>query len=302
MASRLRAQKARPARTVGARAAKKVYRAMVGPPVDDQVRLWPGTAADGLQTLRYLHIGDCNFRRMDFAHDIYAPPGYPLEAAHELLRQGIGVEFSHLFAINYEHLPTREYLVERSRRRGPLDVISVHIGGNYTRWIVIPDTVRTMQFRVEVGRRLRGHGYWANHALEGAFGRPAARYESVEAYDDFLGTLQDVWPEAEIIVLTPLPRLRPHRRQRPIGDRVSADIRALAERRGLRLVDTAPLVGTDARHRGMSGYHLNRLGGEVVGRELARQIVESTVHRPPSTGNRPVDCRPWTVDLKRASA
>jgi len=302
MPTRFRAQEARPAHTVGARAAKKIYRAMVGPPVDDQVRLWPGTAADGVQTLRYLHIGDCNFRRMDFAHDIFAPPGYPLEAANELLRHGIGVEFSHCFAINYEHLPTREALIRRSQRTGALDVISVHIGGNYTRWIVIPDTVRTMQFRVEVGRRLRGHGYRVTRSLEGAFGRPAAQYHGVEAYDDFLGTLQDIWPEAEIIVLTPLPRLRPHRKQRPIGERVSADIRALAERRGLPLVDTAPLLGTDSRYRGMSGYHLNRLGGEVVGRALARQILESTVHGPPSAGNRPVDRRLWTVDLKRASA
>jgi GDSL-like Lipase/Acylhydrolase family len=290
MSSRLRAQ------------AKKLYRAIVGPAVDDQVRLWPGTVADGGTSLRYLHIGDCNFRRMDFAHDIAAPPGYPLEAADHLLRRGIGVEFSHCFAINYEHLPTRDALVKRARRSGPIDVISVHIGGNYTRWIVIPDTVRTMQLRVEIGRRLRGRGYRAMHLLLGALGRPAARYHGAERYDHFLGMLQGIWPEAQIIVLTPLPRLRPHRRQRPIGVRVTADIRTVAARRGLPVVDTAALLGTDARYRGASGYHLNRLGGEVVGRELTRQILESTVHRPPSTGNRPVDCRPWTVDLKRVSA
>jgi hypothetical protein len=250
---------------------------MVGPPADDQVRLWTGTAAGGVSTLRYLHIGDCNFRRMDCAHDTKAPPGYPLEAAHELLNLGIGVEFSHYFAVNYGRLPTREELIRCIRLSGPPDVISVHIGGNYTRWIVIPDTVRTMQVRVEVGRRLGRHaaaGYRFIRPFVRIFGRPAAKYDGAQPYEEFLRMLHDIWPDAQIVVVTPLPRRKPHPKQRPIAIRVDADIRATIERIDAGLLDTDALVGTWAGYRGMSGYHLNGQGSEIVGRELARQIVE----------------------------
>src|SRR4051794_23920505 len=84
------------------RAAKRVYRGVVGPPAVDLVRAWPGTAAEGLRTIRYLHIGDCNLRRMDGAHDTAAPPGYPLAAAEELLHHGIGVEFRYYFSVNFK--------------------------------------------------------------------------------------------------------------------------------------------------------------------------------------------------------
>jgi hypothetical protein len=257
---------------------------MVGPPADDQVRLWPGTAAEGMPTLRYLHIGDCNFRRMDCAHDTQAPPGYPLEAANELLKLGIGVEFAHYFAVNYEWLPTREELIRRTRLSGPPDVISVHIGGNYTRWIVIPDTVRTMQVRVEIGRRLGQHatgGYRFIRPFVRLFGRPAAKYYGVEAYEEFLRMLHDIWPDAQIVVVTPLPRRKPHPKQGPIGSRVEADIRDVVERIDAELLDTDALVGTWAGYRGMSGYHLNGHGSEIVGRQLARQIVEQQTKQSP---------------------
>jgi hypothetical protein len=243
-----------------------------------------------MPALRYLHIGDCNFRRMDFAHDTQAPPGYPMQAAHELLNLGIGVEFSHYFAVNYEWLPTREELIRRTRLSGPPDVISVHIGGNYTRWIVIPDTVRTMQVRVEIGRRLGRHatgGYRFIRPFVGFLGRPAARYYGVEAYEEFLKMLHDIWPDAQIVVVTPLPRLKPHRKQGPIGDRVENDIRATVERIDAELLDTGALIGTEPKYRGMSGYHLNGNGSEVIGRQLARQVVQqqtkqSSPRRPAS--------------------
>lgn len=263
---------------------------MVGPPADDQVRLWPGTVADDLPTLRYLHIGDCNFRRMDCAHDTQAPPGYPLEAAHELLRHGIGVEFSHYFAVNFEYLPTRDELLRRTRLSGPPDVISVHIGGNYTRWIVMPDTVRTMQLRVEIGRRLRRYaarGYRFIRPVVRRFGRPAAEYRGAKAYEDFLRMLHDMWPDAQIVVVTPFLRRNAYPRQGPICEQVDADIRVVTERAGAQLLDTGELLGYEAEYRGMSGYHLNGRGSERVGHELARRIVEgqrkqTSPRRPPS--------------------
>jgi lysophospholipase L1-like esterase len=247
------------------------------------VRAWPGTLRDDLPSIRYLHIGDCNFRRMDFAHDTAAPPGYPLEAAQELLRRGIGVEFDHYFAVNFEHLPTRDELLRRSHLSGPPDVISLHIGANYTRWIVLPDTVRAMQLRVELGRRLRRHSraaYGFIRPFVRWFGRPATEYQGAHAYEDFLRMLKEIWPEAQLVVVTSLPRLRPYPLQGPIGERVEADNRAVAERCGADLVDTTELVGRDPQFRGTSGYHLNGRGSEVVGHDLAERIIERQRTRP----------------------
>jgi hypothetical protein len=258
------------------RLAKHAYRAMVGPPVDDLVRAWPGTARDGLSTLRHLHIGDCNFRRMDFAHDTQAPPGYPLTAAEELQRVGIGVEFGHYFAVNFSELPDRETLLRRVKLSGPPDVITLQMGGNYTRWIVIPDSVRTMQVRVELGRRvgrLAFPGYRAMNPGLALFGRPAARYPGIEPYEDFLLMLRDIWPSADLVLVPPFLRCFENRRQRPINERVTADISALAERVGAAYVDTPALVGRDRSLRGATGYNLNGEGAEIVGQQLARVIL-----------------------------
>ena len=256
--------------------AKRLYRAIVGPPVDDLVRAWPGTAGDGLRTLRYLHIGDCNFRRMDFAHDTQAGPGYPLAAAEGLRAHGIGVEFAHYFAVNFAHLPDRASLLRHVKLSAAPDVISVQLGGNYTRWIVIPDTVRTMQLRVELGRRLGRltfRGYRLMNPFLALLGRPAAIYPGIEPYEDFLRLLTDLWPNARIVLVPPFPRCFENRRQRPIAERVMADIRALAEREDLPSIDTVGLLGRDPGLRGATGYNLNGRGSELIGKQLGSVIV-----------------------------
>jgi hypothetical protein len=258
------------------RLAKHAYRAMVGPPVDDLVRAWPGTARDGLVTLRHLHIGDCNFRRMDFAHDTQGPPGYPLTAAEILLTHGIGVEFGHYFAVNFDYLPDRETLIRRVKLSGPPDVITVQMGGNYTRWIVIPDTDRMMQMRVEVGRRigrLAFPGYRAMNPGLALFGRRAARYTGIEPYEDFLLMLGDIWPQADLVLLPPFLRCFENRRQRPINERVTEDIRDLAGRLGAGYVDTQALLGRDRSLRGATGYNVNGEGARLVGKELALTVL-----------------------------
>jgi hypothetical protein len=258
------------------RLAKHAYRAMVGPPVDDLVRAWPGTARDGLVTLRHLHIGDCNFRRMDFAHDTQGPPGYPLTAAEILLTHGIGVEFGHYFAVNFDYLPDRETLIRRVKLSGPPDVITVQMGGNYTRWIVIPDTDRMMQMRVEVGRRigrLAFPGYRAMNPGLALFGRRAARYTGIEPYEDFLLMLGDIWPQADLVLLPPFLRCFENRRQRPINERVTEDIRDLAGRLGAGYVDTQALLGRDRSLRGATGYNVNGEGARLVGEELALTVL-----------------------------
>jgi hypothetical protein len=258
------------------RFAKRVYRAAVGPPVDDLVRAWPGTAGAGLTNLRHLHIGDCNFRRMDFAHDTQGPPGYPLTAAELLLERGIGVEFGHYFAVNFDYLPERELLLRRVKLSGPPDLITIQMGGNYTRWIVIPDTDRMMQVRVELGRRLGRlafPGYRAMNPGLAVFGRPAARYTGIELYEDFLLMLRDIWPDADIVLVPPFPRCFENRRQRPINARVTEDIRELATRIGAGFVDAPALLGKDPSLRGATGYNLNGDGAQIVGEELARVVL-----------------------------
>jgi hypothetical protein len=262
------------------RLAKYAYRAVVGPPVDDLVRAWPGTAGDGLRTLRHLHIGDCNFRRMDFAHDTQAPPGYPLEAAEALRRHGIGIEFGHYFAVNFAHLPDRDTLLRRVKLSGPPDVVSIQMGGNYTRWIMIPDSVRTMQLRVELGRRIGRHsfpGYRAMNPFLAVVGRPAALYPGIEPYEDFLRMLREIWPATQIVIVPPFPRVFETRRQRPIARRVEADIRALAERSGATLLDAPNLLGRDPALRGATGYNLNGRGSKLIGHDLARVVLERQV-------------------------
>jgi hypothetical protein len=258
------------------RLAKHAYRAMVGPPVDDLVRAWPGTAGDGLVRLRHLHIGDCNFRRMDFAHDTQAPPGYPLAAAEELLQVGIGVEFGHYFAVNFDYLPDRETLLRRVKLSGPPDLITLQMGGNYTRWIVIPDSDRMMQMRVEVGRRagrLAFPGYRAMNPGLALFGRRAARYTGIEPYEDFLLMLRDIWPNADLVIVPPFLRCFENRRQRPINARVTADIRDLADRLGAGYLDAPQLLGRDRSLRGATGYNLNGEGSRIAGQELARIVL-----------------------------
>ncbi|HEX6457818.1 MAG TPA: hypothetical protein VF032_02780 [Thermoleophilaceae bacterium] len=259
-----------------ARAAKRLYRGIVGPYVEDQARAWPGTASDGLETIRHFHIGDCNFRRMEYAHDPTAPAGYPLAAAEELLPHGIGVEFSHYFAINFENLPTREELVRRYRLGGPPDVVTVQIGGNYTRWIVIPDTKRTMQLRMELGRRIGRHNFAAYrllHPFTRIFGRAATPYFGSAAFEGFIRMLQDMWPEAHLVVVSPFPRCHEYPSQRPIARRVDSDVRMVAERCGATLLDGSAILGRDPSLRGATGYNINSRGAELVGRALADKVL-----------------------------
>jgi hypothetical protein len=217
---------------------------------------------------------------MDFAHDTHAAPGYPLAAADALRNHGIGVEFAHYFAVNLDYLPDRETLIRRVKLSGPPDLITVQMGGNYTRWIVIPDTGRTMQLRVELGRRLGKlafPGYRAMNPGLAAFGRPAARYTGIERYEDFLRMLRDIWPAADQVLVPPFPRSFENRRQRPIAERVDADVRALAKRMGAGLVDAPKLLGRDPALRGATGYNLNGRGSKLVGQQLARVVLARQV-------------------------
>ena len=255
---------------------KRAYRAVVGPPAQDLVHAWPGTATDALPTIRHLHIGDCNFRRMDFAHDFSAPPGYPLAAADVLLEHGIGVAFAHYFCIRFEHLPEPEDVPRRIRLAWTPDIVTIQMGGNYTRWIVIPDTRRTMQLRVELGRRIGRYGSVAYRVIQPfvyLLGRPPARYCGTGAFEQFLLGLRRMWPDAQLVVVPPMPRCWRTRRQRRIGAQVDGDMRAVADRCGATILDAPKLLGRDRTLRGASRYQLNGRGCEVIGKALAEQML-----------------------------
>ena len=74
--------------------------------------------------------------------------------------------------------------------------------------------------------------------------------------------------------LTPLPRCSRTRRQDRIGARVDADVRAVAERSGVPLLDAASVLGRDLALRGASRYQLNGRGCEALGDALAREVLE----------------------------
>jgi hypothetical protein len=260
---------------------KQVYRFVVGPPVVDLVRTWTGTAtaAEGMPVLRHLHIGDCNFRRMDLAHDTHAAPGYPLVAAQAIQRKGVGVEFAYYFAVNFDYLPERDELLNHVKLGGAPDVISVQIGASYSRWIVLPDTNRTMQLRVELGRRAGRRvalGYRLLRPLVRLFGRPAARYGGTEGFERFLALLAEMWPESAIVLVLPYPRCTNIRRQLAIDGRVDADLRTLANRIASPVLDSTAMLGRDRTLRGASAYHLNGLGSELLGEELARLMLQAS--------------------------
>jgi hypothetical protein len=85
--------------------------------------------------------------------------------------------------------------------------------------------------------------------------------------------LRDIWPAADLVILPPFPRCFENRRQRPIAERVTGDIRDLADRLGAGFVDTPKLLGRDRSLRGATGYNLNGRGAQLVGEELALVVL-----------------------------
>ncbi|HKR97931.1 MAG TPA: hypothetical protein VJU79_00325, partial [Candidatus Dormibacteraeota bacterium] len=89
---------------------RRGYRAIFGPKADDPARGWHGITPDGLPVVRMLYVGDCGFRQMDNGHQLRAPVGWPALAAERMAENGVGLEFSHSFAVLFEDLPDMETL------------------------------------------------------------------------------------------------------------------------------------------------------------------------------------------------
>jgi hypothetical protein len=265
---------------------RRAYRALVGPAVElDPVREWRGTADPDLPLLRVLHVGDCGIRSMDTSHDPSAPLGFPAVAADRLLRAGVGMEFFHYFAINYQHLPTIERLERIMKLSGDPDVILVQLGATHGRRVVVPDVRRTMQFRYELSRRvgrLVFPWYRVLRPWVRLFGRHASPYPGPELLERSLRDLQQRWPSAEVVLFVTFPRAYIYPTAVPIMARVEEDTRAAAERCGVTLLDFADVLAKDPALRCAAGYNLNSRGSAVVGEKLADFLLERRARLEPA--------------------
>ena len=260
--------------------AKRVYRAVVGPAIDlDPVRDWRGTGDPDLPLLRVLHVGDCGIRRMETSHDPKAPLGFPAVAADRLLERGIGMEFFHYFAINYDTLPDIERLERISKLSGDPDVILVQLGGTYGRKVIVPDVPRVMQFRYEIARRagrLVFAWYKVLRPLVRVFGHHNAEYPGPERLERHLKALQERWPHAEIALLVSFPRSAIYPTAVPIMARVEQDARDTGARCGVTVLEFEDVLGKDRKLRCVAGYNLNGRGSELVGEKLAGWLLQQS--------------------------
>jgi hypothetical protein len=252
--------------------AKRAYRGLVGERPVDPVRAWHGTAIEGQPALRMLHLGDCGVRRMDLAHDLLGEPGYPRAAARQLLRRGVRLEFSHYFCVGFEDLPDLELLCERTHVSEAPDVLLVQIGGAYTRKVMLPDEPRIHQLRDELARcapRLVLPFYRVLRPCLLRFGRHSTRYPGVANLEQLLGGVRRAWPSTRVVLMMPFQRSPGYPTGEPIAARIEADLRALAERADVCLLDANDVLGRDPALRCVTGYNLNGLGSQLVGIRLA---------------------------------
>lgn len=270
-------------RTLARGGAKRLYRAVVGPAVDlDPVRAWRATADPDLPLLRVLHVGDCGIRRMETSHDPKAPIGFPATAADRLLEHGVGMEFFHYFAINYDELPRIDRLERISKLSGDPDVILVQLGGTYGRRVIVPDVRRVMQFRYEISRRvgrLVFAWYKVLRPVVRVFGHHNAEYPGPEKLERHLNALQERWPDADVVLLVSFPRSAIYPTAVPIMARVEQDARDTGERCGVTVLEFADVLGKDRKLRCVAGYNLNGRGSELVGEKLAGWLLEHSAAR-----------------------
>jgi hypothetical protein len=241
-------------------------------PYDHALR-WRGDAPAGLPVLRVAHYGDCSFREMPLSHGVHTPAGYPRYMAAALRERGLGMEFSSVVAGRFEDLP-HEYPTWHLKLTGDPDVVLVHLGAQYRRLVVVPDTPRTLAAREAVGRRLGRHvflGYRVVHPLARLAGRFSLPYAGAQELERFLAMLRERWPRARVAVVLPFPaRAAAAARQHERARLVEADSREAAGQAGAEVIDLAAVVpGAALELRCANGYNLNAAGSAAVGEHLA---------------------------------
>lgn len=258
-------------------AAKHVYRGLVGERPDDPVQAWPGTELEGQPVLRLLHVGDCGVRCMEGAHDLLAPLGYPRTTARELLRDGVGVDFSHYFCVSFEQLPELETLRSHIRLGGDPDVVLVQIGSAYTRKVILPDKRRVHQLRDELARRTGRFVFAFYRVLRPClrmFGRHSATYRGTDRLERFVGAVQREWPSVEVVLVVPFRRSPGYRSGEPVATRIESDLHSFAELPNVFVFDASDVLGREPALRCVTGYNLNSHASELVGVRFAELIRE----------------------------
>ncbi len=256
---------------------KWVYRTLVGVRPDDPMRAWRGTAVEGEPALRVLHVGDCGVRRMDLAHDLLAPPGYPLALARELLRFGVRLAFLHYFCVSFEELPELDVLQGFHHLDFVPDLLLIQIGSAYTRRVILPDTARVHQLRDELARRagrLVLPFYRLLRPWVRLVGRHSTAYRGVGQLERFVDAAREAWPNVQVVLVVPFRRSPGYPTGEPIAARVEADLHALDGRPGVAVFDANATLGRDPSLRCVTGYNLNGRGSELVGGELSAWLRE----------------------------
>ncbi len=255
----------------------RAFRFVFGRPGVDPALHWRGTASEGLEVIRVLHIGDCGLRSMTHGHDFRAPLGYPAVAADRLLEHGVGMEFSRWFATRFEHLPDMDVLLPHVKLSGPPDVVWIQMGAGYFRRAITIDGPLTMELRDELGRRAP----WATYPvyrftrrMTRVLGRSTVSYDGTEALERFILEAKSTWPNARIAMLMPFPGKPNTRSMMRLGKRVVEDTVAACRRSGAEVVSFLDVLGTDPALRCANRYNLNPRGSELVGEQLADWLLE----------------------------
>jgi hypothetical protein len=255
---------------------KRIYRAIVGANPPDPFLSWRGTSVPGRPALNVLHVGDCGARQMDVAHDLLAPPGYPLWLARALLRFGLGLAFLHFFCVNFEELPEIDAVQSLSRFEAVPDILLIQIGSAYTRRVILPDTRRVHQLRDELARRagrLTPAFYRLLRPFVRVFGRHSTPYRGVTGLECFIRSAREAWPSVHVVLVLPFRRSPGYPSGEAIARRVEADLYSLTHLPAVSVFDANSVLGRDPVLRCLTGYNLNGRGSELVGEELARWLI-----------------------------
>ncbi len=247
----------------------------MGESPNDALRAWTGTEHEGQSVLRLLHVGDCGVRRMEGAHDLLAPLGYPVTTARELLRDGVGLDFSHYFCVSFEDLPAIDALCSHIHLGGDPDILLVQIGSAYTRKVILPDRRRVHQLRDELGRRTGQFVFVFYRLLRPClrlFGRHSTAYRGSGRLEQFVEAVHSEWPSVKVVLVVPFRRSPGYRSGEPVAVQIESDLHRLAEAPNVFVFDANDVLGREPALRCVTGYNLNAHASELVGVRLAESI------------------------------
>jgi hypothetical protein len=237
-----------------------------------------------------LHVGDCGVRRMEGAHDLLAPLGYPLTTARELFRHGISVDFSHHFCVSFEDLPDMKKLRSHMRLGGDPDIALVQIGSAYTRKVILPDRRRVHQLRDELARRTGRFVFTFYRVLRPClrlFGRHSTSYRGTDRLEQFVEVLQREWPSVKVVLVVPFRRSPGYRSGESVAARIESDLHSFTEMPNVFVFDANDVLGREPTLRCVTGYNLNGHASQLVGAKLAKLVREHLQAVPAGVAREP---------------